>query len=135
MPDLDYLDIGPRLKKAADQLDERIADSMEARAADLLKEIRSNLSGRVLKRQSGALYRSASVQVLESGADIKMKITAGSPSVPYASIHEFGGQTGRGGKTTIPARPYIKPAIESEIPKIKDAIGDELVYLLIKGIK
>ncbi len=33
-------------------------------------------------------------------------VGAGS-NVKYASIHHFGGQAGRGQKTTIPARPYI----------------------------
>jgi hypothetical protein len=33
--------------------------------------------------------------------------------IPYARIHEFGGQAGRGLKTTIPKRPYITPAFEA----------------------
>ena len=36
----------------------------------------------------------------------KVMVGAGS-NVKYASIHHFGGQAGRGQKTTIPARPYI----------------------------
>lgn len=39
-----------------------------------------------------------------------------SSSKPYAAIHQFGGQAGRGKKVTIPARPYM--------PIIKD--GEEL---------
>ena len=27
---------------------------------------------------------------------------------PYAAIHQFGGKAGRGRKTTIPARPFLK---------------------------
>jgi len=34
------------------------------------------------------------------------KVDVGSPR-PYAMIHQFGGKTGKGHKTTIPARPYI----------------------------
>lgn len=32
--------------------------------------------------------------------------------VPYARIHEYGGSTGRGGRSKIPARPFFFPAIE-----------------------
>lgn len=32
--------------------------------------------------------------------------------VPYAYIHEFGGQAGAGLKTTIEPRPYMQPALE-----------------------
>lgn len=33
--------------------------------------------------------------------------------VPYARIHDLGGKAGRGLKSTIPARPYITPAMET----------------------
>lgn len=32
--------------------------------------------------------------------------------IPYAAIHEYGGNAGRGGKTPIPARPYLRPAFD-----------------------
>ena len=32
--------------------------------------------------------------------------------IPYARIHEYGGQAGRNLMSTIPARPYITPAIK-----------------------
>lgn len=35
--------------------------------------------------------------------------------VPYARIHEFGGDAGRGLKTKIKARPYIGPAMQTFI--------------------
>jgi phage gpG-like protein len=31
---------------------------------------------------------------------------------PYAASHEFGGKAGRGGSSTIPARPYLNPAVK-----------------------
>lgn len=34
------------------------------------------------------------------------------PTMPYARIQELGGVTGRGHATTLPARPYFRPAIE-----------------------
>jgi phage gpG-like protein len=48
-------------------------------------------------------------------------VVAVGPHTVYARIHEYGGQTGRGGRTTIPARPYLGPAWKqkrSEIIKI-----------------
>jgi len=42
--------------------------------------------------------------------------------IPYARIHEYGGQAGRNLMSTIPARPYITPAIkdfqDGTLPKI-----------------
>jgi len=37
-------------------------------------------------------------------------------NVPYAAIHEYGGQAGPGRSVTIPARPYLKPAAEKAEP-------------------
>ena len=46
--------------------------------------------------------------------------------IPYARIHEYGGQAGRNLMSTIPARPYITPAIkdfqEGTLPKIIEII-------------
>jgi hypothetical protein len=33
-------------------------------------------------------------------------------TTPYARIHEFGGRTGRGHRTVLPARPYVRPSFE-----------------------
>lgn len=35
------------------------------------------------------------------------------PTMPYARIQELGGQAGRNGSATLPARPYLKPAFEA----------------------
>ena len=37
------------------------------------------------------------------------------PDAVYARIHEFGGRTGRGHRTRLPARPYIRPSFEGFI--------------------
>lgn len=42
------------------------------------------------------------------------------PHTEYARIHEFGGQTGRGGSTTIPKRPYVAPAWKQSRDKVID---------------
>ncbi|MCH8326862.1 MAG: phage virion morphogenesis protein [Bacteroidetes bacterium] len=50
-------------------------------------------------------------------------ITIGSQLI-YANIHEYGGQAGRNLATTIPARPYLNPAIkEFEEKELKISQG------------
>ena len=44
--------------------------------------------------------------------------------VPYAAIHEFGGDTGR---ATIPARPYLHPAIEKSQEHVFDIFRSALI--------
>nr|DAR83311.1 MAG TPA: virion morphogenesis protein [Caudoviricetes sp.] len=39
---------------------------------------------------------------------------------PYAAIHQFGGKAGRGRKTTIPARPFLKLTPEDEADIMED---------------
>lgn len=39
---------------------------------------------------------------------------------PYAAIHQFGGKAGRGRKTTIPARPFLKLTHEDEADIMED---------------
>jgi HK97 gp10 family phage protein len=46
--------------------------------------------------------------------------------VVYAAIHEFGGVTGRNYATTIPARPYMRPAVDEGKQRIIEAVGEVL---------
>ena len=50
--------------------------------------------------------------------------TAGiSSSKPYAAIHQFGGQAGRGRKVTIPARPYMPIDADKKLtPEAEESI-------------
>ena len=48
-------------------------------------------------------------------------------TVDYAAIHEFGGKAGRGLSTTIPARPYLTPAVKETMPDIFEMF-DELIH-------
>lgn len=53
----------------------------------------------------------------------------------YAAIHQFGGQAGRGRKTTIPARPYLPLNESGELPPnlssdILEVLQDYLVDVL-----
>lgn len=50
-------------------------------------------------------------------------------NVVYGAIHQFGGQAGRGHKTTITARPYI-PGDETEIAGLPGLIDDYIERVL-----
>ena len=65
----------------------------------------------------------------DSGSDWA-KVGAGSgPSAAYAAIHQFGGQAGRGKKTTIPARPYMP--ITADGKDLTDAASESVLALTI----
>lgn len=58
------------------------------------------------------------------------KVSIGS-NLSYAPIHQFGGKAGKGGKSIIPARPYLPASKEGKIPedlkrRIKQAIKKHL---------
>lgn len=44
------------------------------------------------------------------------KVSIGS-NLSYAPIHQFGGKAGRGGKSIVPARPYLPVSKEGKIPE------------------
>lgn len=85
------------------------------------RQIKKNLSG---KRTPGNPYPGwvttrLRTSVTSQASSDGMIVSIG-PNVEYAAIHEFGGRTGRGGKTIIPARPYVKPAWKQSRTKIID---------------
>ena len=60
------------------------------------------------------------------------KVSIGS-NLRYAPIHQFGGKAGKGGKSIIPARPYLPVSKEGKIPEdlkrsIKQAIKKHLGF-------
>ena len=82
---------------------------------------------------TGALLGSISVQEGSEGkTDATVEIGT---NIEYAAIHEFGGsihQTNAWGKgieqtILIPARPYLRPALDENESDIKDAVGQSLV--------
>lgn len=58
----------------------------------------------ILQRTAGGLHDSVQG---EHDAHSATVMAGSGKSAPYAAIHQFGGQTGRGHKVTIPARPYL----------------------------
>lgn len=43
------------------------------------------------------------------------------PTAVYSRIQELGGMTGRGGRVKLPARPYLRPAVEKTVPQAEIA--------------
>jgi phage gpG-like protein len=97
--------------------------------------------GTTLQFVTGKLYKAATVYkapgnesrtvvenkqvTFEWGIDLEV--------VPYARIHEYGGETGRNKATTLPKRPYIGPALTAFE---KDTLPDLLEILferLLRG--
>lgn len=76
-----------------------------------------------LKVRSGHLRRSIKTSVKETGDTVQGIIGS---NVIYAAIHEFGGMAGRGLKSKIPARPFLKPALEDNVIAISRIIQKEI---------
>jgi phage virion morphogenesis protein len=64
------------------------------------REKKGQWPGKMLQVSAGGL--AASVQPFSNSKEAGLSV-----SKPYAAIHQFGGQAGRGRKVTIPARPYL----------------------------
>lgn len=60
----------------------------------------------------GVLKGSIRSKLFDRGTGVR--IGPGSESKAYSAIHEFGGMAGRGGRTRIPKRSYIRPAWEEK---------------------
>lgn len=121
------------------------------RIAELVRdEVDINLSGRVLQRISGDLAESVEVEALSGPTGAGISAIAGGPTVRYAAAHErgqvikaagegylhFRGRYGwaRVREVTIPARPFLRPAIEhaaeAELP---ERLHERFIELLQGG--
>jgi len=100
-----------RLSKAAVKLSPNLSVAIEDVGKILVKEMKRNVSGKVLNKRSGALFNSIDAEVRTRKGSYSVSII---PDVPYAAIHEKGGRTGRGHKTRIPKRSYMKKALDDK---------------------
>ena len=89
-----------------------------------------NLSGRVLRPLTGALRDSLRAESTVTPDGPQATLTAGSSRAPYAAIHEFGGLTGFRYLTRIPARPYLRPALEEATRLTAPIVGERLSMAL-----
>lgn len=104
------------------------------------REAKLNLSGRILNRRTGRLRNSITSDVRIAGDKVIGRIGS---NVVYARIHELGGeivprrakalkfQIGDKWVTTqkvvMPARPYLRPAIEKNISEIGEILSRHII--------
>lgn len=117
---------------------ENIMKALKAGGEVVRNHAKLNIQAQELVDTSN-LLNSISVQEGSGGkSDATVEIGT---NVEYAAIHEFGGtihQTNAWGKgieqyITIPARPYLRPALDENEEDIKAAVGQSLVDQ-IKGV-
>lgn len=119
--------LGERLWAFSFRFNDEVAGPAVKETMDhALRLARENASGKVLERDTGKLYRSIRTSVRASKGGVTGTLRAGNSKVLYARIHELGGtiegnprlrfKTDRGWfsprRVQIPARPYLRPAIE-----------------------
>lgn len=104
---------------------DRLGAKYRKKAGGLNARGQAKVSGRKILVLTGDLQRQTRARAGATSVVI-------SNSQPYAAIHQFGGQAGRGHKVTIPARPFfpVKPdgsIYEQEMPSILDRLNDYLL--------
>jgi HK97 gp10 family phage protein len=120
-------------------------DALEAGAQVIVTYAEDNARNKLNKHPTGNLVNSIGVR--REGKTV----LAGVFGVVYAKIHEFGGVIKARGKAlvfkgedghlvitkqvTIPARPYLRPAVDNHMADIKDAIIEALRGLIQKAVR
>ena len=89
-----------------------------------MRTVKGNLTAKARRVKAGhAQILVGSPPHLMKSIDFQARpkeVEVGVKGLPYAAIHQFGGMTGRGHKTRIPARPYLvlQPEDTERIKKI-----------------
>lgn len=81
----------------------------------------------------GALRRSVRVRKSYSLGPGQWAAQVG-PTIVYGRIQELGGVTGRGHRTTLPARPYLGPSVKRLIDSGELAEAYEAAWRLAMGV-
>lgn len=77
--------------------------------------------------RSAALVRTVKVSAIRfTGTKVIGGLIAGNSQVKYAAIHEFGGRAGRGGRSRIRPRPYLRPALLDGQKAIEEQVTKEM---------
>lgn len=123
-----------KLQRYLGRFDKTLRDgllrAMKQTAAVVERHVKSaKLSGQVLRVRSGRLRSSIIGRAEQRGTEI---IGVVGSNVIYARIHELGGRAGRGHRTIIPARPYLKPAMEEKREEILKLI-DSAVHTAVES--
>lgn len=94
--------------------------------AAITREVRANLSGRILRKQTGKLHDSW--RWLINAANNGWQLTVGS-DVVYARIHNFGGFTGRNNATRIKKTRYLDRAVLAKKAQVRAILRDFMANL------
>jgi len=86
------------------------------------RRIKENISGRILKVQTGRLRSSIGSLIKSTEALIGSGARQGEP-VSYSAIHEFGGMAGH---ARIPARRYMSRSLAEVINKVGEVMIQEV---------
>jgi phage gpG-like protein len=128
---------------------ERVIEALRIRMAQEMLNLKAyvddeKLSGQVLNQRSGNLKNSGFTEVQDDGNQITGFVGYGM-TVPYARIHELGGQINvpavdgklmvferagamvfatkhRAFTVEMPARPYLQPSLEEKLPDIREGL-------------
>jgi len=113
-------DLTPAMRKAAGIMVDAVEENFEQEgrpkwkslaASTLRQRAKEGSTGKILQR-SGNLARSITRHFDATSAVV-------GSNLPYARIQQLGGKAGRGHKSEIPARPYLKLTEEDEEKIIK----------------
>lgn len=128
------------LSAAAEEFPEETETAVRETAREARRLARENTSGKVLQVRTGELRDSIKAEVQAHSGGVTFRLRAGNERVPYARIHEYGGvihatnaeyltfriadQWISVPSVTIPARPYLRPAVEEAaagLPRLLEA--------------
>ncbi len=87
------------------------------------REKKGHWPGKMLQISAGGL--APSVQPFASGNEAGLTVAK-----PYAAIHQFGGQAGRGRKVTIPARPYLPMRMKGSDLELTPKASESILGLM-----
>lgn len=79
---------------------------------------------------TGRLRSSIKFRIDQNDNDISIRFGS---SVPYAAIHEFGGDAGVGHKVHLRQRAYLTPGIMDAMPKFRKSI-EEILFKVASGV-
>lgn len=124
---------------------DKMLDALEAGAVVIQAHAQNNAREKLNKHPTGNLANSFGIK--RKGRQVLVGVWG----VVYAAIHEFGGMIeARQGKylkfqvdgnwvqvtkVHIPARPYLRPAVDENKPAIEKAIGNTLAAIISREIK
>lgn len=125
---------GSKFKEARARLTSLVGMAAQEFANDALSRIKKDyLSGprpEKLGVVTGNLRSKMRFLINQGAKGVEIKFGT---DVPYAAIHEFGGVTGKGHKTVIEKRPFLRPGIEDALPKFEARVQSLVEQVVLEA--